>query len=450
MRENGEAGNLRIQGLSLDCDRIVIFNVSGPSIEGYEKIMTQPLISVTSPRETNEKTIFFPLGGKEAMKRSVAPRSGKQLQTNIIIFNDIAARVVNTSSTPDLSRVKSGIRRSDTFNIIGHHASNKENLLDYDDRNRHVITTRYGSARRSTTREREHVLPFILNMSGSKTQAKKVKIAPGSLRVQGKDGKQSLTPTREKKLAGYTSGHENDNMTRIPAGVSTVHGSRSPKITSKEGSLRHFVEGKAIGKPTAAGTSEEKRSKFNPALLQVKDGEHIERHSKRVSPGLPLEQIAEKSSTVDAKRSVNHTATNPEGLGSGRKARTPSRVTPNASQAALSRRNDESRGQSLEDRVQELELPKVTMTEVLQSWNIGTPSRTRSTSLAGKDPMEFLRLRERSDTDPKQRTTTVEELRRCRYLRTGGKDDREMHAKFCSCNSCEHGEGLKSTPYLNS
>ena len=414
--------------------------------------MTQPLISVTSPREINEKTIFFPLRGKVAMKRSVAPRPGEQLQTNIIIFNDIASRVVNTSSTPDLSRVKSDIRRSDTFNIIGHHASNKENLLDYGDRNRHVITTRYGSARRSTTREREHVLPVILNMSGSKTQAKKVKIAPGSLRVQGKDGKQSLTPTRDKKLAGYTSGHKNDNMTRIPAGVSTVHSSRSPKITSKEGSLRHFVEGKAIGKPTAAGTSEEKRSKFNHALLHAKDSEHseTERHSKRVSPGLPLEQIAVKSSTVDARRSVNHTATNPKGLGSGRKARTPIRVTPNASPAAFSRRNDESREQSLEDRVQELELPKVTMTEVLQSWNIGTPSRTRSTSLAGKDPMEFLRLRERSDSDPKKRTTTVEELRRCRYLRTGGKDDHEMHAKFCSCNSCEHGEGLKSTPYLNS
>ena len=386
------------------------------------------------------------------MKRSVASRSGEQQQTNIIIFNDIASRVVNTSSTPDLSRVKSDIRRSDTFNIIGHHVSNKENLLDYDDRNRHVITTRYGSARRSTTREREHVLPVILNMSGSKTQAKKVNIAPGSLRVQGKDGKQSLslTPTRDKKLAGYTAGHKNDNITGIPAGVSTVHGSRSPKITSKEGSPRHFVEGKAIGKPTAAGSTEEKRSKFNHAMLYVKDSEHSERHSKRVSPGLPLEQTAEKSPTVDARRSVNHTATNPKGLGSGRKARTPSKVTPNASPAALSRRNDESRQQSLQDRVQELELPKVTMTEVLQSWNIGTPSRTRSTSLAGKDPMEFLRLRERSDSDPKQRTTTVEELRRCRYLRTGGKDDHEMHAKFCSCNSCEHVEGLKSTPYLNS
>ena len=407
--------------------------------------MTQPLISVTSPRETHEETVFFPLGGKVAMKRSLSPRAEEQLQKNIITFNDIASRDVNTSSTPDSSRVKSDIRQSDTFSIIDYCMSNKENLLDYDDRKRHVITTRYGSEQRKTTREPGHVLPVILNMSGRKTQAKKVRIAPGSLRVQVNDGKQSLSPTRDKISAAHPSRLKNDNIAHISAGGSTVHGSRSPKITSKELSSRHFVEGKGIGKSIAAGTREEKRSKFNHALLLVKDSEHSEKDSKRVSPGLLLEKTAEKSSLEGARRSVNHIATKPKGLGTQRKARTPSKVTPNASPAALSRRNDESR-----ERVHELELPKVTMNEVLQSWNIGTPSRTRSTSLAGKDPMEFLLLRERSDSDPKQRTTTVEELRRCRYLRTGEKDDHERHAKFCSCNSCEHGEGLKSTPYLNS
>lgn len=419
------------------------------SVSLYEKPMIPPLISVTSPRETNEKTIFFPPSGKAAMDRSEALSEG-YAKTDIIILNGPAPRTVDANNTCVLPRVKPNIRQPDPGHFyMDHYVSNKENQQDYYHQEKHVITTRKGLARRNTTREREHVLPFSETMSGSKAQVKKVKIAAASLHGQGQDGKPSRTVGEKKSVV--TSGH--DKNTHISLALSRGKDSRSPKSTPKEGISRHFVNGKGIGKPAAVKAKEKKSNpdslpQVNHALLQLKDSGGLDERSRRVSPGSSLEQIAEESATKSARRALNHSVTKPKGLGIERKTRTPSKVTPNASPAARSRRNDETGGHSLENRVQELELPKVTMNEVLQSWNIG-PARTRSSSLAaGKDPMEFLRSRERSNSDPKQRTTTIEELRRCRYLRTG--DDQARHSKICSCNSCEHGEGLKSTPYLNS
>lgn len=420
------------------------------SVRLNEKAIISPLISVTSPRETNVETIFFPPRRKVDMKTSGA-LSGEQ--TEIRILKDTSSRTVNTNSTFVLPRLKPNmIGKPDPGHFyMDHFTSNKENLLDYDHRQRHVITTRKGLARAdTTTREREHVLPISVNMSGSKTQVKKVKIAAGSLRRQGQVGKTSLTTTditRDKKT-GVTTG--NDKDTNISLAALRVHDSRSPRTSPREELSRHSVNGKGIGKPAASSQTEEKKSKpgslpqGNHTLLQLKDSAGRDERVRRVSPGSSLELIAEESFTKDARRS---SATKPKGLGIERKAKTPSKVASNSSSAAARhRRNDETRDQRLEDRVQQLELPEITMNEVLQSWNIG-PARTRSSSLAGKDPMEFLRSRERSNSDPKQRTTTIEELKRCRYLRTGGKED---HGKVCSCNSCEHGEGLKSTPYLNS
>lgn len=149
---------------------------------------------------------------------------------------------------------------------------------------------------------------------------------------------------------------------------------------------------------------------------------------------------------------MSRSGNKPKGLGTKLstpvdKTRSPGKaVSPNVSSAR--KKNDKSpKGSSVGDRVQEMALPKVTINEVLQSWNIG-PQRTRSSSLAAKDPMEFLR-KDRSLSDPKNRPSTYEELRSCRYLRTD-KDDADVHGRLCSCNSCEHGEGLRNTPYLNS
>lgn len=414
--------------------------------------MTPPMISVTSPRETNEKTIFFPLKVKVAVKRSFAT-TGEHQQSSIMIVNSRALK----NSPSVMPHLKPDIPQPDPGQLgnTADYMSNKENLLDSNDGKKHVITTRYGLAPRNTYRVMEHVLPNVLNMSGRQTQVKKVKIAPGALRAQSIDLKRATaTKPPDKKLV-VTSEHKLDNHTHFSAGVSGVHNSRSPRISPTEKSSKYSV-GKGIGKPASTKTKTTKLKhdslpQVNLSLLQVKGSERDDR-ARRVSPTSSLEKITEKSSVETTRRGTNHNATKSKGQGTERNAKTPNKVTPNASPATRARRtrSDEPRRQSLEDRVQELELPKVTMNEVLQSWNIGPPSRTRSTSMAGKDPMEFLLSRERSSSDPKQRTTTVEELRRCRYLRTGGKDEHERHSKVCSCNSCEHGEGLKSMPFLNS
>ena len=418
------------------------------SVTSYEKAMIPPLISVTTPRETNEKTIFFPPRRKVAMKRPEA-LPGVLIQTDILILNNTASRTVNQNKSASvLPRVKPNDKQSDPGHLyMDHYASNKENLLDYDHRKKHVITTRKGLARGNKTREHVHVLPISEKMSGSKTQAKKVKIAAGSLRGRGQDGKQLISTTGDKKSASVTSGHDTS-----PSKLSRVEDPRSSKSTLKDGLSRNSINGKGIAKPAAVKT-EGKNSKPDSlphTLSHPKHNGGREEHISRVLPG-SLEQIIEESSTKDTRRGMNHSVSpKPKGVGIERKTKTPSRGTPSASPASRTRRNDDLRDQSLDDRVQDLELPKVTMNEVLQSWNIG-PARTRSSSLAGKDPMEFLRSRERSNSDPKQRMTTVEELRRCRYLRTGGKEEQELrHGRVCSCNSCEHGKGLKSTPYLNS
>lgn len=237
----------------------------------------------------------------------------------------------------------------------------------------------------------------------------------------------------------------------------TVH---SIKLTPKETLPRHSVISKEVSKSTAV-KPEEKKSRpdslpnveqnLNQPLLHIGENSNREARTWRLSPRSLLEQITEESSAKDPKRGMSRSGTHPKGLGTKistpvDRTKSPGKVAPNVTSAR--KKNDKSpRGASLGDRVQEMALPKVTINEVLQSWNIG-PQRTRSSSLAAKDPMEFLR-RDRSLSDPKNRPTTYEELRSCRYLRTD-KDDEDSHGRLCSCNSCEHGEGLRNTPYLNS
>ncbi|XP_048580480.1 uncharacterized protein LOC125561148 [Nematostella vectensis] len=98
-------------------------------------------------------------------------------------------------------------------------------------------------------------------------------------------------------------------------------------------------------------------------------------------------------------------------------------------------------------------LPEITMEEVLQSWDV-KPRRSRSSSNVGiKDPMEFLKSQSdnRHGHSPVPDAPSYEELLKCRYLRLGQEEEEERlaHGTFCSCNSCEHSEGLKNSPYLN-
>ena len=90
-------------------------------------------------------------------------------------------------------------------------------------------------------------------------------------------------------------------------------------------------------------------------------------------------------------------------------------------------------------------LPRITIDEVLQSWKV-TPSRGRAGTLSA-DPMEFLK-KDRSLSPNPENTPTYDDLKKCRYLRVGKSD--ESHEQHCSCNSCEHIEGLKRTAYMNS
>lgn len=418
----------------------------------YESALIPPLISLTSPLETNVETIFFP-PLKEVSKKKSAGSLEELFQGDTKTSNATVSGSIHTTKTAVLSRVKPNNRQIDPGQFyMDHFVSNKENRDQYYDHNKHVTTTRKLPARENTAHVLEHVSTISGNMSGSRTQIKKGRETT-SLRGKNQGEKQSFSSVRtaRDKKSGVTLKHDKVS--------STVHDLRTAKMTPKDSLPRHAVIGKEVSKSPAA-KSEEKKSRpadtlphvdqsHNKPLLHVAENSGREARAWRLSPRSLLDQITEESSTKDPKSGMSRNGTQTRGLGTKiptpvDRTSSPGKVSPSVSSAR--KKNDKSpRGARVEDRVQEMALPKVTINEVLQSWNIG-PQRTRSSSLAGKDPMEFLR-RDRSLSDPKNRPTSYEDLRRCRYLRTD-KDD--QHDRLCSCNSCEHGEGLRNTPYLNS
>ena len=416
----------------------------------YENSLIKPLISLTSPLETRVKTLFFPPMGEVANKASAGSLdelSQRDAKTINAVVTDSKRRVKPAVFTP----AKPNHRQIDPGHFyMDHFVSNKENRDYYYDRN---VTTRKLPSRHNTAHVLEHVSMVSGNMSGSRTQIKKGRES-GTLRGKGQSEKQSFssaTATRDKK-SGVTLRSDKVNT--------TVHDLRSTKLTPKETLPRHSVISKEASKSTAVKTKEKKlrpdflpnvEQNLNQHLLQVGQNSNREARTWRLSPRSLLGQITEESSTKDPKRGMSRSGTKPKMLGTKLstpvdRTKSPGKVSSNVSSAR--KKNDKSpKGASVGDRVQEMALPKVTINEVLQSWNIG-PQRTRSSSLAAKDPMEFLR-RDRSLSDPKNRPSTYEELRSCRYLRTD-KDDADVHGRLCSCNSCEHGDGLRNTPYLNS
>lgn len=420
----------------------------------YEKSSIKPLISLTSPLETNVKTLFFPPVGEVAKTRSAGSLE-EVFQGDVDTSN---AEVLNSKrrvKTAVLSRVKTDKQPIDPgHNYMDHFVTNKENRDYYNDRN---VTRGKLPARHNTTHVLEHVSTISGNMSESRTKIKKDR-ETGSLRGNSQSKKQSFSSvrtTREKK-SGVTLRSDKVNP--------TVHDLRFTKLTPKETLPRHSVISSEVSEATAVKAKDKKsrpdslpnvEQKLNQPLLHVGVNNNREARTWRLSPRSLLDQITEEPSTKDPKIGMSRSGTKPKGLGSKistpvDRTKTPGnfgKVSSNVS--SVHKKNDKSpRGATAGDRVQEMALPKVTINEVLQSWNIGPQRTTRSSSLAAKDPMEFLR-RDRSLSDPKNRPTTYDDLRSCRYLRTD-KDDADIHGRLCSCNSCEHGEGLRSTPYLNS
>ena len=409
----------------------------------YENSLIKPLISLTSPLETNVKTLFFPPMGEVAKKGSAG-------SLEELLQGD--AKTSNAEVTDSKRRVKLNNRQIDPGHFyMDQFVSNKENRDCYYDRN---VTTRKLPVRYNTAHVLEHVSTISGNMSGSRMQIKKGR-ETGSLRGKSQSEKQSFSSartTRDKK-SGVTLQSDKVNT--------TVHDLRFTKLTPKETLPKHSVISKAVSKATAVKPEEKKtrpdflpnvEQNLNQPLLHISENSNREARTWRLSPRSLLGQITEESSTKDPKRGMSRSGTKPKMLGTKLSTpvdgtKNPGKVSPNVSSAR--KKNDKSpKGASVGDRVQEMALPKVTINEVLQSWNIGPQRTTRSSSLAAKDPMEFLR-RDRSLSDPKNRPSTYEELRSCRYLRTD-KDYADVHGRLCSCNSCEHGEGLRNTPYLNS
>ena len=420
----------------------------------YEKSLIKPLISLTSPLETNVKTLFFPPMG-EVVKTKSAGSLEEVFQGDADISNAEVVSSKRRVKTAVLSRVKPDKRPIDPgHNYMDHLVTNKENRDYYYDRN---VTRGKLPARHNTTHVLEHVSTISGNMSESRTKIKKDR-ETGSLRGNSQSKKQSFSSartTRDKK-SGVTLRSDRVN--------STVHDLRFTKLTPKETLPRHSVISNEVSKATAVKAKHKKsrpdslpnvEQNLNQPLLHVGVNNIREARTWRLSPRFLLDQIAEEPSMKDPKIGMSRSGTKPKGVGT--KISTPEdktkapgnfgKVSSNVS--SVHKKNDKSpRGATAGDRVQEMALPKVTINEVLQSWNIGPQRTTRSSSLAAKDPMEFLR-RDRSLSDPKNRPTTYDDLRSCRYLRTD-KDDADIHGRLCSCNSCEHGEGLRSTPYLNS
>lgn len=294
-------------------------------------------------------------------------------------------------------------------------------------------------------------------MSGNQEKVKRYMASSGPLRFQGRDSKQTFTKTSDKKL-DVSVKHKlqcNPNVSSTAVDGPALLNVRSTKINPKEKrSLHPFNRERVRKQEDSDRETKRMKSKNDPSSLMshtrllVNDSERRDERTRRNSPNLSLIKRTKESSSKVERRSLDHTALKPKGQGTERTQSTPRKVITNCSPSASSKSREEER--SINDGIRELELPKVTMNEVLYSWNLGTSSRTRGSSFSGKDPMEFLLTSERSASNPNHRTTTIDELRTCRYLRMDAQHGHEVHAKACSCNSCEHGQGLKSTPFLNS
>ena len=93
-------------------------------------------------------------------------------------------------------------------------------------------------------------------------------------------------------------------------------------------------------------------------------------------------------------------------------------------------------------------LPKITIDDIFQSWNV-TPARVRSGTLGSSDPMDHIR-RDWALTHPvTDEPTSYGKMKNCRYLRLPKYDEAGLQHHGCSCNSCEHLEGLKKSPFMN-
>lgn len=294
-------------------------------------------------------------------------------------------------------------------------------------------------------------------MSGNQEKVQRYTASSGPLRYQGRDSKQTFTKTSDKK-SNVSFRHKfqcNPNVSSTAVNGPSLLNVRSTKINPKEKQSLHPFNSERVRKQ-GNSDHETKRMKsrndpsslMNHTRLLVNDSECRDERTKRNSPNLSLLKRTKESFSEVERRSLDHSALKPKGQGTERTLSTPRKVVTNSSPSACAKSREEER--SINDGIRELELPKVTMNEVLYSWNLGTSSRTRGSNFSGKDPMEFLLTSERSASHPKHRTTTIDELRTCRYLRMDAQHGHEAHAKACSCNSCEHGQGLKSTPFLNS
>lgn len=360
-------------------------------------------------------------------------------------------RSVSFAKTADAPRMKLNTRQIDPTNFFtDQYVSNKANP-DYDDHNGHVTATRNSPERKNTVHAAEHVSKISGIMFGKKTNIKKgSKI--GSLRGTTQQSFSSLKTARDTRSSGLAQ--QSDKLN------GTVHSLPSPKLETRETLPRHSVNGKGGNKKKTAKPSEVKLKPyllprvdhFPQAPLHISVIPSREGHARRISPRFSVEQGNEESSTKASRTDMAHSPRKPKYLGvkvsSGAKERSKSPGKLSSPNVSTARKKIYKSRDGFEDGVDDMVLPKVTINEVLQSWNIN-PQKTRSTShLAGKDPMEFL-LRDRSLSDAKNPPIPYEELRGCRYLRTD-KDDHALHGKLCSCNSCEHGEGLKKSPYLNS
>ena len=241
----------------------------------------------------------------------------------------------------------------------------------------------------------EHVSTISGNMSGSRTQIKKGR-ETGSLLRKSQSEKQSFS-------SGRTTRDKEPGVTlRSDKVKPTVHDLRFTTLTPKKTLPSHSVISKEVSKATAVKLEEKKlrpdslpnvKQDLNQPLLHIGVNNNREARTWRLSPRSLLEQITEESSTKDSKRGMSRTGTKPKGLGTKMstpvdKTKSPGKVgkvSPNVSSAR--KKNDKSpREASVGDRVQEMALPKVTINEVLQSWNIGPQRTTQIIKPCGKRP----------------------------------------------------------------
>lgn len=347
----------------------------------------------------------------------------------------------------DLSPAASDvISRHITLNTQRHVTSSL--FVPYNQMEHRLWKTLRGKQNEGKTR----ISPFLMPLKASRSKRShdqkgsnhsRSNLATGLTKQSVNNSYSSMSPTKctiPQQAKTNSKMHRNSVETREPVNLQTCGLSYMP-----------VHEQNIIYGSSTLSSKKPKDAKIDNASKSKKlSKKTVAKEPKVLSlPRIPSSQ-RQRSRSIQGKSDVQQFATHLNLIDGRRKSRSFSNADSSKVQALSNQTQDIHPHFHLETQ---LSLPKITMDEVLKSWDVHPTMPLRKRSARKYDPMDFLIRQEMENSTPAAYNLpkhTYDELKSCRYLRLGKEMEEELsHKRCCPCNSCEHGQGLKESPYLN-